>query len=349
MITISNDLQTAAEAESRAPLFGVDVIKKRLDFALTEHDPSLASVVVHRVVKSSNGFWVASGYPTTGVPPTTIYAKKITTLLSSDWESGWQTVITNVPNAHYHDLYVDGDDAVIAFWDDGASGEPEIWYSTSSNGGSTWGSATLFQDPGLTSDEGVLFVSIEDGDPLTIWWACGADYNYPDEVTLYKKSDGYSLIDFTDLISNTTFDFMASDYGNSQYWKKHGHVRPISGDDYAVFLAFNSIKGYKNEDKWTGAFCLQAVSEHSMGSSCISAAMGCLETNLDYTMRLCGLSRDTFGGYYIGGVLETYNEYADVSGTSEVEEFYICRTKDGIAYELIPTNVNRIFSNNNNC
>lgn len=327
MITISDTLQAAAEAESRAPVFEVDVLQRRLDFNALYVSPMY---VPHRIAEG-DGYWIATGYNPVSI--NTIYYQRFTTLLDeSSWDSGWSSLVSGLPDAYIHDLYIDGDDVIVAYWDDGGSGEPELWTISSSNGGQSWGSASLVRDPGYSSSWEVQFVSIIDAD--IIWWSVGTD---GDEVRLLREdSTGYTY--FKNYVSSNMFDFMDSATDRAQ---RQAYARVLLDDREShedEFFVFNSMKGFTTGDRWQGVFNLRFYSEHYF-CGCIVPALGCMETELDYTFELRGLSRDKFGEFYIGGILEKYNKYADVGGEGAEYGFFICRTRDGKSFDLIPTNI----------
>lgn len=329
MITISSTLQDAAEAESRAPLVGVDVIQKRLDFEIYDS----ITRCVHRLVYSSNGYWVASGYYAFAIE-----SCKLTTLLSSTWDTGWVTATGTVDNPYTHDLYVDGDNCYI-FYEVINTGVPELWQVTSSNGGASWGTPSIVAN---LSTSGYTIQGIAISSPTVVWIAFGVDGTAINLFRFhYDGSWGYT--DFGDFISDNTFDFMDS---ATYLWEKQMFVRPI--DDYTEMVIFNSLKGFTTGDRWKGVFTIHShnagIINDDVGSvTHIKTALGCLETELDYTYSLRGMSRDKIGGFYIGGIRETYNKYADVEGQVSEEEFFLCRTADGISYNLIPAYI-PIFS-----
>ncbi len=324
MIEISSTLQTAAGAESRSPIFSVEAIQKRLDFKQVSTHPMY---VVHRVVEG-DGYWIATGY--SSITPTSIYYQRFTDILSG-WSSGWSSLVTGLPDAYMHDLWADGDDVVVAYWDDGVSGEPELWYITSSDGGQSWGSAALVYDPGEPSTYNVQGVSIVSD--TEIWWSHGLAGTSVKQERLEKQNGSWLVTGFWTRHSTETFDMMDSASENAV---KQMYARPGVGE-YEEVLMFNSYKGFGDSDRWQGIF--RGFINNYLTTDRMDTSMGLLETDLDYTYGLRGMSRDRFGGFYIGAILEVYGKHADVSGVTTESELFICRTIDGKAYELIPCNI----------
>lgn len=326
MIEISSTLQAAAEAESRSPIFGVDVIQKRLDFKGLRVSPMYKT---HRLA-AGDGYWIATGYGT-GSPPTTIYYQRFTTLLDiSDWSSGWSSLVTNVEDARVHDLFIDGDNVTVAYWDDFLGGNPSIYGIKSSDGGQTWGSPYSIDFPTHPQSDYVYSISIINTD--TYYWIAGT---YGTELHLIRTYDpnGKTRSYFTDDFSDETFEFMTS---SADIVQRQLHAR-LAIDNYTEAVVFNSFKGLNEDDRWRGVFTLFSHNGETVAH--VYRALGCLETDLDYTFELRGLSREKLGNYYIGAMLETYNKTADVDGATSENALFICRTKDLRSFELIPTNI----------
>jgi hypothetical protein len=137
------------------------------------------------------------------------YGDIFTRLLESDpYQLGYESQVTNEHKARYPSISFQGDQLIVV-WSDGkyfSTGDDEIFFNSSSNGGITWnGVQRLTETPGTSANP---WVFIDSNFYHVVWW----EYDYVDhtsDIYYMKYTPDSSDIINTDTPIPTTFKISA--------------------------------------------------------------------------------------------------------------------------------------------
>lgn len=326
MITISDTLEAQTTARSRAPLVKATVEDIALDFS---YIPGLTVPLgVHRLVYSSSGYWFATGYIIPG--RTTIYYKVMSGVTEvADWSAGWNN-LDNVSDGYIHDVAVDGDNILVAYQDPVTK---DLATMISTDGGSSWSGVNV---QSVTGD--LLLVSTPDIYTIfTVSRYSSGSFNHTTLQAFYRSNPNLNSFGTNGglWLCHFQYDFEYS----SDLWSRQFYSLAYDNiDEY--FLMYNSSKG-QGSDKWRSTFTQKyrrrsTIFNYSYGVP--HGAVGGMATIGDYRYEIRGVSK-WLNGYAFAGVTEIYGEKADPDGLTDEHSFFIGRTVDGKAYNLIPANV----------